>query len=66
MVSHSGCREKQGEMKEHWRDAYFLALFVVSAFMGFSRWIAAFGVAMWIVFAILNWIAFTRSRWPKN
>lgn len=48
-------------MKEHWRDAYFLALLVVSACMDFSRWIAGLAVVMWVMFAVLNWIAYTRK-----
>lgn len=49
-------------MKEHWRDAYLLALLVVSAGMGFSRWVAALAVAMWVGFAVLSWIAHSRVR----
>lgn len=49
-------------MKEHWRDAYLLALLVVSASIQFSRWVVGLAVAMWVGFAVLNWIAHSRVR----
>lgn len=51
---------------KNWRDAYLLALFLVSVLalgdLKFSRWVAGLAVAMWVGFAILNLALHMRSH----